>query len=338
MNVLIAGGAGYVGSICVEQLIAAGHSVVVVDNLSTGHRAAVHSEAQFFEAEFSDTTLISNLVREQSIDAVMHFAGETLVEKSMTDPRVYFRSNVRNGYDFLDTLLECGVMKFIFSSSAAVYGEPVGTPITEDHPTQPVNAYGESKLMFERILGWYRRAYGLQYAALRYFNAAGASEQNGEDHTPESHLLPRLLNALLSQTEFVIHGDDYPTTDGTCIRDYVHVLDIAQAHVLALESLGDETRQGAFNIGSSTGYSVRQLMQTVEEVTNRSLRFRVGPRRQGDPAVLIASHKRLAHALGWNPRYSNLRDIVQSAWDWKQGYPQGYLDAGARQDSAEVQQ
>ena len=336
MNVLVTGGAGYVGSICAEQLVAAGHNVVVIDDLSAGHRAAVHSEAYFLEADFGDTMLISDLVREHSIDAVMHFAGETLVEKSMTDPRVYFRSNVWKSLDFLDTLLKCEVRKFIFSSSAAVYGEPISTPITENHPTQPINAYGESKLMFERILEWYRRAYGLRYAALRYFNAAGASQLNGEDHNPESHLLPRLLNALVNRTQrFVIHGDDYSTPDGTCVRDYVHVLDIAEAHKLAMEALGENPRQGAFNIGSSAGYSVRQVVDAAEEVTGRALRFCVGPRRQGDPAILIASHERLAQTLGWKPRYSNLRDIVQSAWAWKQMHPQGYIRTEAKEETIE---
>ena len=325
MNVLVAGGAGFVGSVCSEQLLAAGHAVLVVDNLSTGHREALPPSASFVEGDFGNKELIRDLVRKYHIEAVMHFAGETLVEKSMTDPSIYFQNNVRKGLDLLDALLKCGVKKFVFSSTAAVYGEPVATPIAETHPKAPINAYGESKLILERILEWYRRAYGLQYAALRYFNAAGASQHFGEDHDPESHLLPRILDCALDPSrEFVVYGEDYATPDGSCVRDYVHVLDIAQAHILAMDALHDEQRQGAYNIGSSRGYSVREVVRTVEEVTGRKLRVRVGARRQGDPAILVATHDRVVRELGWKPRFSSLQDIVQSAWDWKRKHPQGY--------------
>jgi UDP-glucose 4-epimerase len=325
MNVLVTGGAGFVGSVCCEQLLATGHNVVVVDNLSTGHREAVPPAVFFVEGDFGNTDLIKNLLRKHSIEAAMHFAGETLVTKSMTDPQAYFQTNVRKGLDFLDSLLESGVRNFIFSSTAATYGEPITTPITEEHPTRPINAYGESKLMFEHILEWYRRAYGLQYAALRYFNAAGASSHFGEDHEPETHLLPRILDCALDPSqEFVIYGDSYPTPDGSCIRDYVHILDIAQAHLLAMNALLDEGKQGAYNIGTSKGYSVREVVRAVEEVTGQKLRVRVGPRREGDPAVLVASHERLVRDLGWKPRFSSLPDIVQSAWDWKRKHPYGY--------------
>jgi UDP-glucose 4-epimerase len=243
----------------------------------------------------------------------------------MADPRGYFQNNVCKSLDFLNTLLDGGVNKFIFSSTAAVYGEHVAVPITEAHQMIPINPYGETKLMFERILEWYRRVYGLQYAALRYFNAAGASLQFGEDHHPESHLLPRVLDCVLDPAkEFVIYGQDYPTPDGSCVRDYVHVLDIAQAHILAMNCLDDEGKQGAYNIGSSRGYSVREVVQAVEDVTGRRLKIRIGPRREGDPAVLVASHDRLVQDLGWQSRHSSLRDIVQSAWEWKQKHPQGY--------------
>jgi UDP-glucose 4-epimerase len=326
MNVLVVGGAGFVGSVCAEQLLAAGHTVLVVDNLSTGHREAVSPSASFVEGDFGNQELIRDVVRKYHVDAVMHFAGETLVEKSMTDPRVYFQNNVRKGLDLLDTLLECGIKKFVFSSTAAVYGEPVATPIAETHPKAPINAYGESKLIFERILEWYGRAYGLRYAALRYFNAAGASQHFGEDHNPESHLLPRILDcALDASREFVIYGDDYTTPDGSCVRDYVHVLDIAQAHIRAMDALDDGQHQGAYNIGSSQGYSVREVVRTVEDVTGRKLRIRVGSRRAGDPAILVATHDRVVRELGWKPRFSDLQDIVQSAWDWKRKHPQGYV-------------
>jgi len=328
MNVLVTGGAGFVGSICCEQLLAAGHKVVIVDNLSTGHKEAVCLSAIFVEGDCGEPELIRRLVRQNAVDAVMHFAGETLVTKSMTDPRCYFHCNVRKALDFLDTLLDCSVKKFIFSSTAAVYGEPVTTPITESHPKVPINAYGDSKLMFERILEWYRRAYGLKYAALRYFNAAGASQHFGEDHNPETHLLPRILDCALDPNrEFVVYGDDYPTPDGTCVRDYVHILDIAQAHMLAMEALADEPRNGPYNIGSSLGHSVREVLRAVEEVTGRRLKVRVGSRRQGDPAILVASPERIMRELGWKPRFSGLRDIVQSAWDWKQKHPRGYVPA-----------
>jgi UDP-glucose 4-epimerase len=325
MNVLVTGGAGFVGSVCSDQLLAAGHKVVIVDNLCTGHREAVSKSAVFVEADFSNAQVIRSLAHEHSIEAVMHFAGETLVEKSMTDPRSYFENNVKKGLDLLDTLLELSIKKFVFSSTAATYGEPTATPITEDHPKAPINAYGESKLIFERFLQWYHRAYGFQYAALRYFNAAGASERLGEDHNPESHLLPRILKCALDpRQEFVIYGDSYPTPDGTCIRDYVHVLDIAQAHILALLALSRERCLGAYNIGSSTGHSVRQVLHTVEEVTGRKLRVRIGPSRTGDPAILVASHEKLKRELGWKPQVSGIREIVQSAWEWTRQHPSGY--------------
>jgi len=328
MNILVTGGAGYVGSVCAEQLLAAGNAVVVLDNLSTGHREAVPRDAIFVEGDFGDASLIHDLVRKYKIEAVMHFAGETLVSKSMTDPQPYFCTNVYKGIEFLDALMTNGVRKLIFSSTAAVYGEPIATPITEVHPTQPINAYGESKLMFERILEWYHKAYGLRYAAPRYFNAAGASEAHGEHHNPETHLLPLLMQSLMDPDyEFVIHGADYPTVDGTCIRDYVHVLDIASAHILALQAIGDGKFQGAFNVGSSNGCSVRQVLKAVEEVTGSRIRFRVGARRQGDPAVLVASHERLSKELGWQPRLSNIIDIVRSAWKWRQIHPDGYVDS-----------
>jgi UDP-glucose 4-epimerase len=331
MNILVTGGAGYIGSIVTEQLLKEGHTVVVVDDLSTGHREAVSPDALFREGDFGDTILIHDVISEHKIEAVMHFAGETLVGKSMTDPQAYFQTNVRKGMDFLDTLLENGVRKFIFSSTAAVYGEPISCPISEDHPMRPINAYGESKLMFERILEWYRRAYGILYAAPRYFNAAGATPDYGEYHTPETHLIPLLMQSIVDPSyTFIIHGDDYATPDGTCVRDYVHVLDIAQAHILALHSLDEGSFYGAFNIGSSTGYSVREVLRVMEEVTGKDVRFRVGPRRQGDPAVLVASQERLQRELRWQPRFSSLESIIGSAWEWRRRYPQGYVGVRAK--------
>lgn len=326
MNVLVTGGAGFVGSVCSEELINAGHSVVVLDNFRTGHRAAVHPDAQLVIGDFGDAAVVAEILRRTSVDAVMHFAGETLVEKSMSDPRSYFNVNVKSGIEFLNVLLDHDVEIFIFSSTAAVYGEPVQIPITEAHVKTPINAYGESKLMFERVLEWYRRAYGLRYAALRYFNAAGASALFGESHAPESHLLPLLLTSVWdSGREFMVYGEDYDTPDGTCIRDYVHVVDIAQAHILAMRALKDGSHSGPFNIGSNRGFSVREMLRMVEEVTSRKVHYRVGSRRAGDPAVLVASNQKLIEELGWKPRCSDLRTIVGSAWQWKQRFPHGYL-------------
>jgi UDP-glucose 4-epimerase len=324
MRVLITGGAGYVGSICTEELITAGHEVVILDDFRTGHPAAVHPAAQFVEGDFANAAIVRDVFRRASIDTVMHFAGETLVAKSMTDPQSYFDVNVKGGIEFLKVLLEHRIKVLIFSSTAAVYGEPLEIPITETHVKKPINAYGESKLIFERILEWYGHAYGLKYAALRYFNAAGASSVYGEDHNPETHLLPCILNSFESGHEFVIHGADYDTPDGTCVRDYVHVVDIAQAHILAMGALLRGKTGGAYNIGSSKGYSVREVLSAVEEVTGRKLRVRIGPRRKGDPAVLVASHEKLVRELVWKPRFSELRSIVRSAWEWRQSHPSGY--------------
>jgi len=324
MNVLVTGGAGYVGSVCVKQLLTAGHKVAVIDDLSTGHRQAVPRGALFVQADLADTTTIGQVVEDMGVAAVMHFAAATLVEKSMTEPRYYFEINVQKALQFLDLVWNLKVSDFIFSSTAAVYGEPVSTPITEDHPLRPINAYGESKLMFEKILHWYHRAYGLRYVALRYFNAAGADDELGEDHRPETHVIPRLLDAALDPAfEFAIYGDDYPTSDGTCVRDYVHVLDIAQAHLLALNAL--PVVEGAiYNVGQSEGHSIREVVDAVAEVTGRRLPVRTGPRRVGDPAVLVASSEKIRRELGWCPRHSDLKDIVRSAWEWKQRHAAGH--------------
>jgi len=324
MNVLVTGGAGYVGSVCAEELIRARHRVVVVDDLSTGHRNAVPEGACFVKADIADRARLRRIIHRHSIDSAMHFAGATLVEKSMTEPRYYFQNNVQKGLMFLETLLEQEVRNFIFSSTAAVYGEPVSTPITEDHPTTPINAYGESKLMLETILEWYHRAYGLNCVALRYFNAAGASERLGEAHRPETHLLPLLLEAASDSNKFFqIYGDDYPTPDGTCIRDFVHVRDIAQAHILALRAL-PKLGFRIYNVGDGHGYSIRDVVKAVEGITSRKLPIRVGPRRPGDPAVLVASPQKLCRELKWKPRYSGLPTIVRSAWAWRLRHPDGY--------------
>ena len=328
MKVLVTGGAGYVGSICAQQLILAGHKVVILDDLSTGHRGALPKRAKFVLGDFADNRKIRKIAEGLGIEAVMHFGGATLVEKSMTDPHYYFKSNVQKGIQLLETLLDLGVKNFIFSSSAAVYGEPVSVPITETHPTQPINPYGESKLMFERILESHSRAYGLHYIALRYFNAAGATPAYGEDHRPETHLIPRLLDAARnSKHPFEVYGTDYPTPDGTCIRDFVHVLDIAQAHLLAMQAL-PKVQSAIYNIGHGKGHSIRAVLRAVKAVTGRPIQIKYGPRRPGDPAVLVASPRKIQQELKWKPRYSDLRTIVRSAWHWKQRHPSGYHQHG----------
>ena len=323
MRVLVTGGAGFVGSICTECLLAAGHDVAVVDNLQTGHREAVPSDAQFFEGNFADRELISRLVTAFQPDGVMHFAAETLVDHSLTRPRVYFENNLQRAVTFLNLLLDLEVKSFIFSSTAAVYGNPETAPIPEEHPTRPINSYGESKLMFEKVLEWYRRAYGLRYIAMRYFNACGATENRGEHHVPETHLIPRILDAIEAGTEMAVYGHDYPTSDGTCVRDYVHVRDIAQAHILAMEALAGGS-SGIYNIGTGSGNSVTQVIQVAERVAGRPLRTRVAPRRAGDPAMLVASNTKLRNELGWQPQHSNLEEIIRSAWEWKTRRPDGY--------------
>lgn len=323
MNTLVTGGAGFVGSVCTEQLLAAGSDVLVLDNLVTGHRESVPSGADFVEGDYGDSQLVGRLIRDNRIEAIMHFAGETLVEKSMSDPRSYFDANVKKGIDFLNTLIEQRVTKVIFSSTAAVYGDPQDNVIAETHAKEPINAYGESKLMFERILDWYHRAYRLEYIAVRYFNAAGASMSCGEDHCPESHLIPLLLQSVISGREFTIFGDDYETADGTCVRDYVHVLDIAQAHILALQAL-QKGKFGEYNLGSGTGFTVRQVLRMVEDVTGGRVSYRTGPRREGDPAVLVASNEKALRELNWTPKHSTLEEIVQSAWVWRQRHQRGY--------------
>ena len=324
MQVLVTGAAGYVGSIVTEALIDQSHAVIALDNLQAGHRQAVHPEALFIQADLADTDALKRAFQEHDIDAVMHMAAEALIAESMTDPRHFFTGNVRYGMNLLDAMLAHGVQRIIFSSTAAVYGEPDNVPITEDALKQPVNSYGESKLMFERILDWYHRAYGLKYISLRYFNAAGTSERFGEHHDPETHLIPLVLQVALGQREHVqVYGTDYDTPDGTCIRDYIHVVDIARAHVLALENL-DRLGARVYDLGNGDGYSVLQVIETAREVTGHTIPAIPAPCRSGDPARLVASSQRIRAELGWQPQYPGLRTIIESAWRWHQQYPDGY--------------
>jgi UDP-glucose 4-epimerase len=324
MKILVTGGAGYVGSVCGEVLVARGHKVVVLDNLRAGHRGAVPTGAEFVECELGDREGLERLFAAGRFDAVMHFAAWSLVEKSMREPGAYYVENVAKGINLLDAMVRHGVFKLIFSSTAAVYGEPQRVPIPEDHPTVPINPYGRTKLTFERILEDFRLITGLQYASLRYFNAAGASAEHGEDHQPESHLVPILLQVALGQRPHAqVFGTDYPTPDGTCVRDYVHVVDIAEAHALALDRLEKVTGQ-AFNVGNSQGFSVQEVLAAARRVTSKPISTVTGPRRAGDPAVLVASSDKIRKDLGWVPQQSSLETILQTAWAWKQKYPHGY--------------
>jgi len=324
MNILVTGGAGYVGSIVAEELLNKGYRVIIVDNLQQGHKEAVLHEAELVTADICDTEALGRVFHRYQIDAVMHMAAETVVEYSMTDPKRYFHNNIVGGIGLLDAMLKHKVYKLIFSSSAAVYGDPQSIPVEEDHPKLPVNSYGESKLMFERILEWYGKAYGLKHISLRYFNAAGASEFLGEDHHPETHLIPNVLKAALSKNSPVsIFGTDYPTKDGSCIRDYVHVVDIAQAHVLALENL-EKMNDRAYNLGSGEGYSVLEVVEVARKVTDLEIPVKISARRRGDPAILVASATRAKSELGWEPKFPQLEPIIESAWSWMKRHPEGY--------------
>lgn len=323
MKVLITGGAGYIGSIVTEVLLEAGDDVVVYDNLSKGHRKSVHPSARFVMGDVGDEELVEATLRDNDIDAVVHMAGFIEAGESMSDPGKYFRNNTCQPVGLLEAMKTVGVEKILFSSTAAIYGDPQTDVIAEDHRQQPANAYGESKLAYEKILDWYDRIHGIKHAALRYFNAAGASEQRGEDHHPESHLIPLVLQAAMGKRPGVqIYGTDYATPDGTCVRDYIHVRDLADAHLLALRRLDGESLH--FNLGNGKGYSVRDVIDTVRTVTGVEFEVEETERRPGDPAVLVASSTRITKELGWLPRYPSLRAIVQSAWNWHQVHPDGY--------------
>ena len=326
MHLAITGGAGYIGSVVAELALAEGHTVVVIDNLQEGHRAAVPAGCRLIVANFADPAALEQALGERRVDAVLHLAAETTIEYSQTDPARYFANNLTRGLALLDAMRLHGVDRLIFSSTAATYGEPVDVPMTEAHPQRPINAYGESKLLFERCLEWYYRAYGLRSASFRYFNAAGATSERGEDHRHESHLIPLVFDAVLGRRgPVVVRGTDYPTSDGTCIRDYVHVIDIARAHLIALAAL-DRLGCAAYNIGSGTGHSVRDVIDTVGRVTGRTVPSTDGDRRPGDPARLVASADRLRRDLDWSPRYPTLGAIIESAWIWKLAHPEGYGD------------
>jgi UDP-glucose-4-epimerase GalE len=324
LNILVTGAAGYIGSVCAEVLIEKGLNVIGVDSLKEGNRDAVPSQAVFHEIDLGDGPALCKIFDQHRIDAVMHFAGEAVVEKSVRDPSPFYVTNVACGVVLLDAMVQHGVKKIIFSSTCAVYGEPEVIPIAEDHPKRPVNPYGKSKLVFEEILADYRKYTGLMPVSLRYFNVAGASRDRGEARREESHLIPRILHAVQTGVASVdVFGTDYPTKDGTCVRDYVHVLDIAYAHVRALECI-DRAVGRAYNVGSGVGHSIMEVVETARTVTGGNIIAKFSQRRPGDPAVLVASKAKLRNELGWEVTYPGLTDIISSAWSWKQRHPNGY--------------
>lgn len=316
-RVLVTGGAGYVGSVCSEELLRQGYDVSIVDNLSTGHRHAVPEGAEFHQIDIGDAASMREVLASKAFDAVFHFAAKALIPESVTNPAAFYHVNVVAATTMIDVVREASIKRFIFSSTAAVYGNPVEVPIPEDHPKAPINSYGETKLAFERLLESYSRPYGISVCAFRYFNASGATLSHGEEHVPETHILPLLFEAAAGEREFfTIYGCDYPTPDGTCVRDYVHVLDIAQAHILAFRTM-NSPGFSAYNIGLGKSYSVREIHARAEQIIGRKIPLREGASRAGDPAVLCASPRRLISELGWSPRHSDLDHIIETAWAWK---------------------
>lgn len=327
MKILVLGGAGYIGSHAVDQLISKGYEVAVVDNLLTGHKAAVHPKAQFYKGDIRDKTFLRSVFEKEAIEGVLHFAASSLVGESVEKPLDYFNNNVYGMQILLEVMHEFEVKNIVFSSTAATYGEPKESPITEQTPTNPKNPYGESKLMMEKMMKWCDQAYDMRYVALRYFNVAGAKSDAsiGEDHNPETHLVPIILQVALGQRDALsIYGDDYDTPDGTCIRDYVQIEDLVGAHILALEYLKAGNESNFFNLGSNKGYSVKEMLEAAREVTGREIPAKVAPRRAGDPSRLVASSEKAKETLGWQPKYTDIKAIIKTAWDWHVSHPHSY--------------
>jgi UDP-glucose 4-epimerase len=325
MAILVTGGAGYIGSATVEDLHKKGEKVVVLDNLVYGHRQSVAEGIPFYEGEIGDQNLIEKIVREHEVEACIHFSAFAYVGESVEQPQKYYENNFVQTLRLLDVLIENGAKKFIFSSTCATYGEPQYVPIDENHPQNPVNPYGWSKFMTERILGSYDRAHDLKFVALRYFNAAGATSKCGEHHEPETHLIPNVLSTADGKLPFVsVFGDDYETTDGTCVRDYIHIADLADAHVRALDYLRSGSESTHINLGNGLGFSVLEVIEAARTVTGRKIEVKIEPRREGDPSHLIADAKKASAILGWKPRFDDLETIIESAWNWKREFPNGY--------------
>jgi UDP-glucose 4-epimerase len=325
MAILLTGGAGYIGSVTAELLVAQHEQFVVLDNLKRGHRGSVDATIPFYEGDVADDDLVSRIVSEHQIESCIHFAAFAYVGESVEQPSLYFQNNLIQGLKFLDSLINANVNRIIFSSTCATYGEPLQTPISETHPQQPTNPYGWSKLMMERAMEAYDRAYGLEFVALRYFNAAGATADHGEDHDPETHLIPNVLRAAKSELSHVsVFGNDYDTPDGTAIRDYIHVSDLATAHIAALQYLRAGNKSNAVNLGTGRGFSVLDVVACARRVTGKQIEVRYEPRRPGDPSRLVADDRKARELLGWQPAYDSLEKIIGSAWDWHVKHPRGY--------------
>ena len=329
MAILVCGGAGYIGSHAVHALIEKGEQVVIVDNLQTGHRGALNPKAKFYEGDIRDASVLDKIFTENKVEAVIHFAANSLVGESMEKPLLYFNNNVYGMQVLLEAMVRHGVDKIVFSSTAAVYGEPKRMPIHEDDETCPTNTYGETKLTMEKMMKWVSRADGVRYVSLRYFNAAGALPDGsiGEDHATETHLIPLILQVPTGRRDHItVFGDDYPTPDGTCLRDYIHVVDLADAHVLALEYLRKGGASDIFNLGNGQGFSVKEMIAAAEKATGRSIKVEIGARRAGDPAQLIASSEKARSVLGWKPRFTDVEQVIGTAWRWHEHHPHGYED------------
>ena len=325
--ILVCGGAGYIGSHAVRQLIDKGEEVIIVDNLETGHEDAIHPKAKFYKVDIRDEKSLNKVFEENKIDEVIHFAANSLVGESMTNPLKYFNNNVHGTEVLLKVMVAHDVNKIVFSSKAATYGEPKNIPILESDETNPTNAYGETKLCMEKMMKWADKAHGVKYISLRYFNVAGAhvSGEIGEDHNPETHLIPLILQVPLGKREFIsIFGDDYETHDGTCIRDYIHVTDLADAHILAVHKLREGSESNIYNLGSGNGFTVKEMIEAARKVTEHEIPAKVCERRSGDPAKLVASSEKARRELGWNPKYENVEDMISSAWNWHKNHPNGF--------------
>ena len=329
MAILVCGGAGYIGSHAVHALVEKGEQVVIVDNLQTGHRGALNPAAKFYEGDIRDAAMLDKIFTENKIEAVIHFAANSLVGESMEKPLLYFNNNVYGMQVLLEAMVRHGVDKIVFSSTAATYGEPKRVPIHEDDETCPTNTYGETKLTMEKMMKWVSRANGVRYVSLRYFNAAGALPDGsiGEDHKTETHLIPLILQVPTGRRDHItVFGDDYPTPDGTCLRDYIHVVDLADAHVLALEYLRKGGASDIFNLGNGQGFSVKEMIAAAEKATGRSIKVEIGARRAGDPAQLIASSEKARAVLGWKPQFTDVEQVIGTAWKWHESHPHGYED------------
>jgi UDP-glucose 4-epimerase len=329
MSILVCGGAGYIGSHTVHTLVEQGKDVIIVDNLQSGHLGAVNKKAKFYKGDIRDGEFLDKVFSENKIESIVHFAANSLVGESMEKPLLYFNNNVYGMQILLESMLKHNIKNIVFSSTAAVYGEPKRVPILENDETNPTNTYGETKLTMEKMMKWCSKAYGINYVALRYFNVGGALEDGsiGEDHHPETHLIPLILQVPLKKREFItVFGTDYPTEDGTCIRDYIHVLDLADAHIKAVEYLQKGNESNVFNLGNGVGFSVKEMIDAAKEVTNKDIKVVFGERRAGDPAQLVASSEKARNILGWTPKYTNVKDIIKDGWTWHETHPNGFED------------